>query len=248
MCDDPNLSELPRTNGDIFYWSAISRYNVAACRLVDPGLYAVIGSAAFMGGSGRITLFLATVLLELTNDIRLVAPIGVVTLVSMLVGNWYNHGLYHGLVSLLDIPFLNTNPSPITRITPVRWIMATPVSSVRSEMTKSEIEAVLEGNRHNGFPVTLHGGELAGLMSRRSLVRCIRHIERDCNDDPHHTVSMAQFMDLSPLSVHGHTKVYRAHTLFVSLGLRHLCVVDEFNKLIGIVTRDGRRTPSDQRV
>ena len=29
----------------------------------------------------------------------------------------------------------------------------------------------------------------------------------------------------------------RVHQVFVSLGLRHLCVVDEWNRVVGIVTR-----------
>ena len=46
-----------------------------------------------MGGSGRITLFLTAVLLELTNDIRIVAPMGMSVLLAMIVGNKFNHGL-----------------------------------------------------------------------------------------------------------------------------------------------------------
>merc|ERR1711871_823286 len=88
------------TDGDAFYWSAVARWRSADCRLVDPGLYAVIGSAAFMGGSGRITLFLATVLLELTNDIRMLPPIAFAVIVAMWTGNKINHGLYHALIPL----------------------------------------------------------------------------------------------------------------------------------------------------
>ena len=29
----------------------------------------------------------------------------------------------------------------------------------------------------------------------------------------------------------------RVHQVFVALGLRHLCVVDEWNRVVGIVTR-----------
>ena len=40
------------------------------------GTFAVIGMASFMGGSGRITVMLATVILELTADAGLIAPVG----------------------------------------------------------------------------------------------------------------------------------------------------------------------------
>ena len=50
----------------------IYRWVIRDCRMPDPGTYAVVGMAAFMGGSGRITVMLATVLLELTADAGMV--------------------------------------------------------------------------------------------------------------------------------------------------------------------------------
>ena len=53
---------------------------------------------------------LATVLLELTDDATMVAPVGIVCLFSMIVGNQFNHGLYHGLIPVFNIPYLNPDP------------------------------------------------------------------------------------------------------------------------------------------
>ena len=76
----------------------------------DPGTFAIIGAASFLGGSGRITVMLATVLLELTDDASMIAPVGIVCILAMLCGNLFNHGLYHGLIPLIDVPFLNVDP------------------------------------------------------------------------------------------------------------------------------------------
>ena len=48
--------------------------------------------ASFMGGSGRITVFLSTVLVELTDDASLIFPVGLASIISMIVGNNFNHG------------------------------------------------------------------------------------------------------------------------------------------------------------
>ena len=48
--------------------------------------------ASFMGGSGRITVFLSTVLVELTDDASLIFPVGLASIISMIVGNQVNHG------------------------------------------------------------------------------------------------------------------------------------------------------------
>ena len=93
----------------------------------DPGTFGIIGAASFLGGSGRITVMLATVLLELTDDAAMIAPVGIVCILAMLVGNSFNHGLYHGLIPVFDIPFLNTDPPPEASLASAQDVMATGV-------------------------------------------------------------------------------------------------------------------------
>ena len=63
-------------NFNMYYWSTVYRWIVRDCKL--PGTFAVIGMASFMGGSGRITVMLAIVMLELTGDAGMLAPVGLV--------------------------------------------------------------------------------------------------------------------------------------------------------------------------
>ena len=73
ICD--NYEEWnPDVHSDLYYWELIYRWVIKDCSMPDPGTYAVVGMAAFMGGSGRITVMLATVLLELTADAGMVRP------------------------------------------------------------------------------------------------------------------------------------------------------------------------------
>ena len=41
----------------------------------------------------------------------------------MLVGNFFNHGLYHGLIPIMNVPFLNSEPAPLMYVSRVRDIM-----------------------------------------------------------------------------------------------------------------------------
>ena len=59
-------------HSDLYYWEMVYRWIIKDCSMPDPGTYAVVGMAAFMGGSGRITVMLASVLLELTADAGMV--------------------------------------------------------------------------------------------------------------------------------------------------------------------------------
>ena len=41
----------------------------------------------------------------------------------MLVGNYFNHGLYHGLIPIHERPILNSAPAPLMYVSRVRDIM-----------------------------------------------------------------------------------------------------------------------------
>ena len=41
---------------DMYWWGVTYRWIIRDCKLPDPGTFAVIGMASFMGGSGRISV------------------------------------------------------------------------------------------------------------------------------------------------------------------------------------------------
>ncbi|QDZ21651.1 chloride channel protein [Chloropicon primus] len=45
------------------------------------------------------------------------------------------------------------------------------------------------------------------------------------------------YMNMAPLSVRRECSASRAHSLFTAMGLRHLCVVNGENKVVGVITR-----------
>lgn len=50
-------------------------------------------------------------------------------------------------------------------------------------------------------------------------------------------IDLSSFINRTPYVIQARAPVMRAFVLFRGLGLRHLCVVDELNRLVGIVTR-----------
>lgn len=44
-------------------------------------------------------------------------------------------------------------------------------------------------------------------------------------------------MNYAPLTVQTEMSAARAHRTFVTLGMRHLCVVNSSNRVVGIITR-----------
>ena len=166
---------------DTYAWSTVYRWAGYDCRLPDPGMYAVVGMAAFLSGSGRITLMLATVIIELTDDASLIGPVGVASIIAMIVGNMFNHGLYHGLIPVMNMPYLNNEPADVMNLVRVGDIMARDVICLSKMAKPSDLERLIRqcdiGEvTHHAFPVVdeeipgkLRGKKLRGLISLEDL-------------------------------------------------------------------------------
>jgi chloride channel 7 len=235
---------------DVYFWSTIYRWMIRDCSMPDPGTFAVVGMAAFMGGSGRITLMLATVILELTADAGMIAPVGITCVCSMLIGNLFNHGLYHGLIPLMNIPFLNATPAPIMYVSRVRDIVKDRAVVLHEKSHIGELKYLasrIESGKvtHNAFPVVKepHSPQLQGLLTRVDLFRILKELERPelskdllCGADKR-TVNVMKYADRSPITVFPHTTVARAYDIFRKLGLRHMVVVARNGDVCGMITR-----------
>jgi len=255
--ESANLMVDPLDSGyDMYYWGMTYRWIIRDCKLPDPGTFAVIGMASFMGGSGRISVMLAIVMLELTGDAKMIAPVGIVCILAMLVGNFFNHGLYHGLIPVMNLPYLNARPAHVMFVTRVSTIMSKHLVYLPQQVTLGELKmlelrcktpfyfkTVKNQVTHHGFPVVRSHNDkhLVGLLSRRAL----DHMLADLKDPEKHaalvgidgTIDLTLYCDRSPLSVQTSTTVARAYEVFTKLGLRHLVVLGFRGKVQGLVTR-----------
>ena len=75
---------------------------------IDPGVMAMLGAVSFFAGVTRLTMSLAIIMLEMTNDIQLLLLFMVTIITAKLVGDYITHPLYHALMELKCIPYLNT--------------------------------------------------------------------------------------------------------------------------------------------
>tara|TARA_B100000780_G_scaffold210920_1_gene150829 strand:+ start:17 stop:1267 length:1251 start_codon:yes stop_codon:yes gene_type:complete len=236
---------------DMYHWAATYRWIVRDCKLPDPGTFAVIGMASFMGGSGRISVMLAIVMLELTGDAGLIAPVGIVCILSMLVGNLFNHGLYHGLIPIMNIPYLNATPAHVMYVSRVSEIMSTKLVVLPQHCTVQQLTVLkkrIDSGRvtHNAFPVIAnpYQNTLCGLLQLDHLQVLLNDLNSDdtiLNErirGPDGTIDLTQYCDRSPLTVTSNSTVSRAYEVLRKLGLRHLMVMGRKDgKLCGVLTR-----------
>merc|ERR1711991_1301825 len=177
---------------------------------------------------------LAAVLLELTADPLLIAPIGVTCLVAMLVGNAFNHGLYHGLIPVFNLPYINMEPSSLMWVSKVEEVMTYHPISIKKLVSIKTLEKFILAMQsgvisHNAFPVVsqLKGGsktdlKLNGMITREQLYEAYETSQYEAVMG---FVNLYNFMERSPLTVYPHTRLGRAYEIFQKLGLRHMPVI-----------------------
>jgi chloride channel 7 len=121
---------------------------------IDPGVYALIGASAFIGGVSRMTISMTVIILEITNDLQYLFPIMLVIMISKWVGDIFTHPLYDMLLHLKDVPYLESKPSYVMSKLKCSDIMVKPVIVLHeTKETVEKIVQILASTDHNGFPV-----------------------------------------------------------------------------------------------
>ncbi|XP_031396611.1 chloride channel protein CLC-d isoform X1 [Punica granatum] len=142
---------------------------------IEEGTYALLGAASFLGGSMRMTVSLCVIMVEITNNLKLLPLIMLVLLISKAVGDAFNEGLYEEQARLRGIPLLESRPKyEMRKMTAKEASGNQKVVSLPRIAKVADIVSILRSNKHNGFPVIDHarGGEtlVIGLMLRSHLL------------------------------------------------------------------------------
>eukprot|EP00928_Gymnodinium_smaydae_P004122 TRINITY_DN11435_c1_g1_i1.p1 TRINITY_DN11435_c1_g1~~TRINITY_DN11435_c1_g1_i1.p1 ORF type:complete len:280 (+),score=31.32 TRINITY_DN11435_c1_g1_i1:568-1407(+) len=200
---------------------------------LDPGIGALVGAAAFLGGCSRISLMITVMMVEITGDPTTIAPVGVATLVAVIVGNRFNHGIYHSLIDIASFPFLPDRwPKGFPKALRVEHLLArrpTEVVSVSLSARRNDLENVLEGNGYSCFPVLDQNGVAVGLASRTHL-EYLLSLETD-------TVDVGWVLDFNYVTIRASLPLEVAYNLFKRMEVSHLVVVDDNHRPTAMLTR-----------
>ncbi|XP_062026902.1 chloride channel protein CLC-d-like isoform X2 [Rosa rugosa] len=141
---------------------------------IEEGIYALLGAASFLGGSMRMTVSLCVIMVEITNNLKLLPLIMLVLLISKAVGDAFNEGLYEEQSRLRNIPQLESKPKYQMRKMTAKEACGKRVISFPRVVKVADLVSILRSNIHNGFPVIDHSrnGEtlVIGLMLRSHLL------------------------------------------------------------------------------
>ena len=143
----------------------------------DRGTYALVGAAAVLGGVTRMTITLAVILAEVTDDAHILPATMLTLTVARVIGDTLSHSFDDGMLEQLSIPFLQEAPPRVLDALTARDVMASPVVSLNELARVSEVVNVLTSSPHNCFPVVrldiksrTGGRYVCGQIIRRQLL------------------------------------------------------------------------------
>ncbi|KAF8714815.1 hypothetical protein HU200_027346 [Digitaria exilis] len=142
---------------------------------LDPGLFALLGAASFLGGTMRMTVSVCVILLELTNDLLMLPLVMLVLLISKTIADSFNKGVYDQIVVMKGLPFMEAHAEPYMRHLVASDVVSGPLISFSGVERVGNIVQALRITGHNGFPVLdeppiSEAPELVGLVLRSHLL------------------------------------------------------------------------------
>jgi len=145
---------------------------------MDPGAFALLGGVSFFGGVTRLTMSLAVIMVEITNDIQFLLLIIVTILFAKWTGDFFTHSLYHSFLEFRCIPFLDAEPVLIKEngkaanleTHTAKEVMTGNVKTLEEVENLEHIVDLLQSTVHGGFPVVSKENTFLGLITRFDLM------------------------------------------------------------------------------
>ncbi|KAF9414233.1 hypothetical protein HW555_007776 [Spodoptera exigua] len=227
---------------------------------ITPGLYAMVGAAAVLGGVTRMTVSLVVIMFELTGGVRYIVPLMAAAMASKWVGDALGRqGIYDAHIALNGYPFLDSKDEfqHTSLAADVMQPKRNETLSVitQDSMTVDDVETLLKETEHNGYPVVVskESQYLVGFVLRRDLNLAIANARRTMEGitgqtivifagtgnqplSPPPCLMLNRILDMAPITVTDQTPMETVVDMFRKLGLRQTLVTHN-GRLLGVITK-----------
>ncbi|KAG6442792.1 hypothetical protein O3G_MSEX002552 [Manduca sexta] len=227
---------------------------------ITPGLYAMVGAAAVLGGVTRMTVSLVVIMFELTGGVRYIVPLMAAAMASKWVGDALGRqGIYDAHIALNGYPFLDSKDEfqHTSLAADVMQPKRNETLSVitQDSMTVDDVETLLKETEHNGYPVVVskESQYLVGFVLRRDLNLAIANARRTMEGIIGQSVvifagavnppagappclHLNRILDMAPITVTDQTPMETVVDMFRKLGLRQTLVTHN-GRLLGVITK-----------
>lgn len=232
---------------------------------ISPGIFAMVGSAAFLAGVCRMTVSLTVIMFELTGEVNYIPPFMVAILTAKWVADFISaDGVYDLAQNLVGHPFLDAEQAveklkdyglgrgtllveallPPPQTADVLTLKVTPepqakMADIRQKFSQCRENEILEP----AFTMVNKSGICCGYISSGDLRSIVAASNKDAMVEQGSIVNLgaaefSHFVDTSPACLSAKAPIEHASEMFSKLGVSYIAVVDANScKFIGLVTR-----------
>ncbi|KAJ2614036.1 Structural maintenance of chromosomes protein 3 [Coemansia sp. RSA 1365] len=235
----------------------------SACRpdvpCITPGVYALVGAAAMLASTTRMTVTVVVIMFELTDALIYVLPIMLAVTVSKSLADLFGKdGYFEGIIHLNGYPFLSMDQEYVLQGSSDELMVQASEMAVISTAgeTLESVANLLRQYSYGGFPVIKSRTTMSvsGYISRSDLLMVVeralassvytysspccfsRDINEPLEDILHQAVDFRPWVDPTPLTINHGTDINLVAETFRQLGVRYV-LVTHHGSLLGIITK-----------
>ena len=255
-CKVPSGVIIPALDAGAFFGRLIGQY----ISDISPGIFAMVGAAAFLAGVSRMTISLCVIMFELTGELEYIVP----HMIAILVAKWVadaleREGVYDLAQTVLGHPFLDLDHATllvqranalVEQLIPPKQTMdditvhVPENNKVSRKILAEKLEKLKERGLMDAGLVLVQNDMLQGYLAEGELEFGLTKLGEVWDDScevrllgqaDEEEFDLTSFVDRTPLSICAMAPMEYAIEMFGKLGLRHLCVTEEGSgKLVGV--------------
>jgi CIC family chloride channel protein len=136
------------------------------------GAYALVGMAAVFAGAAHAPITAIIILFEMTNDYRIILPLMLATVVSVLLSQRIRReNIYTLKLIRRGVRLEQGRDIDVMQGVVVGEAMTTDVDTVDADLSLADLDIAFQETHHHGFPVLDANGELFGVVTIQDLER-----------------------------------------------------------------------------
>ncbi|MFH2203726.1 MAG: chloride channel protein [Elusimicrobiota bacterium] len=203
--------------------------------IVDPGAYAMVGMAAFVGGATHAPLTAILILFEMTNDYSIILPLMVSVVAAVMTARTFEpESIYTMKLARRGIQLNQRPDTSLLNVTPISEIMTRKVITIEHDFPIGKLGRHFNKTKRTGFPVVDKDDRLVGMVTYAETQAAYDHEPPPPSDLPIEKIMRTAGKPLYADDPAG--EVIRRMNID---GIDHLPIVDreDSRKIIGIVSR-----------
>jgi len=231
---------------------------------ISPGIFAMVGAGAFLGGVSRMTISLCVIMFELTGEIEYIVP----HMIAILIAKWVadamsKEGVYDLAQTVLGHPFLDSdhamhlvrqrNALVADLIPPMQTMSEITVDVPSSNKVSRKLlqqklgQLQRRGLMDAGLVLVQNGHMLQGYLAQAELEFGLTEVGKVYAEDAQVRLfgdadpgdfDLSMFVDRTPVTLNEKAPMEYAVEIFGKLGLRYICILEEgTGKLVGVAIK-----------